>query len=242
MEKDFTAQKLNLLDRALVDPRLTDQDYRVLAYIAQAVDRETGLARRKQAVIQEALSKKSVRGIQISLGRLADCGYIKFETKDGGTYVNAYRLLLEKANDGSSSDDRKAKEDSPFWKKRRTETPKKANGSAEKSEPSFVQDPFISLDVSSRAREPATAKALGSLPALLASRLGADVARSWFGKAEITDVAGDTLTIGFPTKFLADYVRANFEPQLLNCCSELAPTINFVRVVAVRERGAGVAA
>lgn len=242
MEKDYTARKLNLLDRALVDPRLTDQDFRVLAYIAQAVDRETGLARRKQAVIQEALGKKSVRGIQISLGRLADCSYINFETKDGGTYVNAYRLLLEKANDRSSSDDEKTKEDSPFWKKRRTEVPKKANGSAEKGEPSFVHDPFNSLDIPSRVREPAIAKALGSLPALLAARLGADVAKSWFAKAEITDVVGDTLTMGFPTKFLADHVRANFEPQLLDCCSELAPTIKFVRVVAVGKRVTGVAA
>lgn len=242
MEKDYTARKLNLLDRALVDLRLTDQDYRVLAYIMQAVDRETGLARRRQAVIQEALGKKSVRGIQVSLGRLADCDYIKFETKQGGTYVNAYRPILEKANEGSSFDDEKTKGDSPFWGKRRTEVPKKANASAEKGEPSFVQDPLISLDILSRVREPAIAKALGSLPALLAARLGADVARSWFGKAEITDVVGDTLTISFPTKFLADHVRANFEPQLLDCCSELAQSIKFVRLVAVGKRVTGAAA
>ena len=53
---------------------------------------------RKQQVIATALGKKGVRGVQLSLGRLAEFGYIKFETKDGGTYVNAYRLILEKAN------------------------------------------------------------------------------------------------------------------------------------------------
>ncbi|XUJ32601.1 hypothetical protein ACQ5SK_29735 [Bradyrhizobium japonicum] len=35
--------------------------------------------------------------MQLSLGRLAEFGYLKFEVKEGGTYVNAYRLLLEEA-------------------------------------------------------------------------------------------------------------------------------------------------
>lgn len=107
--RDYTRRKLNLLDRANVDLRLTDQDYRVLSYIAAAVDQETELARRKQQVIAVALGKKGVRGVQVSLGRLAEFGYIKFETKDGGTYVNAYRLMLEKANTASPFDDGKAK-------------------------------------------------------------------------------------------------------------------------------------
>jgi hypothetical protein len=80
MADQFTARKLKLLDRANVDLRLTDQDYRVLSYISSAVDRETELARRKQQVISTALGKKSVRGVQISLNHLHEFGYLKFET------------------------------------------------------------------------------------------------------------------------------------------------------------------
>ena len=198
--KEYTKRKLKLLDRANVDLRLTDQDYRVLSYIASAVDQETELARRKQQVIATALGKRGVRGVQISLGRLADFGYIKFETKDGGTYVNAYRLLLEKANTDSPLEREKANGYSPFDKKRRTGTSKKANASGQKGEPPFVHDPFISLEIPS-AREPAITRALGSLGASLAARVGRGVAQSWFDRAVVTDVAGETLTLELDTRF-----------------------------------------
>lgn len=236
--RDYTRRKLNLLDRANVDLRLTDQDYRVLAYIAAAVDQETELARRKQQVIAAALGKKGVRGVQVSLGRLAEFGYIKFETKEGGTYVNAYRLMLEKAKEDSPLEDGKTNGHSPFAQKRRTETPKKANASGRKGEPPFVHDPFISLEIPS-AREPAIARALGSLSGKLAARIGLDHFRSWFGKATITDVAGDTLTLELPTKFIADRVSQDYQPDVLACCSALVPSIRAVRlVVAASTAGA----
>jgi chromosomal replication initiation ATPase DnaA len=72
----------------------------------------------------------------------------------------------------------------------------------------------------------------GSLGASLEQRLGTDVARSWFGKAVITDVVGDTLTIELPTRFIAERVRSNYEPALLACCSALVPAIKAVRMVA----------
>ncbi|MEY9581028.1 hypothetical protein ABIE88_008604 [Bradyrhizobium diazoefficiens] len=93
LDKDRTRRKLHLLTRANGDLRITDQDFRVLWYIADAIDHETDLARRKQATIAKDLGKKGVRGVQLSLGRLAEFGYLKFEVKEGGTYVNAYRLL-----------------------------------------------------------------------------------------------------------------------------------------------------
>jgi hypothetical protein len=235
--RDYTRRKLNLLDRANVDLRLTDQDYRVLSYIAAAIDQETEMARRRQQSIADALGKKGVRGVQISLGRLAEFGYMKFETKEGGTYVNAYRLMLEKANDGSPLEKEKANGYSPFNKKRRKETTKKANAKGQKGEPPFVHDPFISLEIPS-AREPAIARALGSLFTKLESRLGADRARSWFGKAAITDVAGETLTLELPTKFIADRVRQDFEFELLECCSALVPSIRTVRLVPANAAGA----
>jgi hypothetical protein len=227
---DYTRRKLNLLDRAMVDLRLTDQDYRVLAYIAAAVDQETELARRKQQTIASALGKKSVRGIQISLGRLQQFAYVKFETKEGGTYVNAYRLVLEKANDGSSLGKEKANGYSPLDRKRRTGPPKKANAKGQKGEPPFVHDPFISLEIPS-AREPAIARALGSLGGDLAAKIGRDHFHSWFGKAAIKDVVGDTLTLELPTRLSAERVRFDYGPAVLACCSALVPSIKFIQVV-----------
>lgn len=79
--RDYTRRKLNLLDRAMVDLRLTDQDYRVLAYLAAAVDQETELARRKQKKIAGDLGKKGVRGVQVSLNRLDEFSYIRSKLK-----------------------------------------------------------------------------------------------------------------------------------------------------------------
>jgi hypothetical protein len=85
--------------------------------------------------------------------------------------------------------------------------------------------------IPTRAREPATAEALGSLGAALEARLGADRAQSWFGKATIIDVVGDTLTLELPTTFLASRARQDFEPDVLACCSALVPSIKRVRMV-----------
>lgn len=149
LDKDRTRRKLHLLTRANGDLRLTDQDFRVLWYIADAIDHETDLARRKQATIAKDLGKKGVRGVQLSLGRLAEFGYLKFEVKEGGTYVNAYRLLLEEANVGSPSSDQKAN----VGALSAGAVPKKANERDEKGEPSFVHDPLSVPEVAAAARD-----------------------------------------------------------------------------------------
>ncbi|MBR0883768.1 hypothetical protein ABIF65_010904 [Bradyrhizobium japonicum] len=160
LDKDRTRRKLHLLTRANGDLRLTDQDFRVLWYIADAIDHETDLARRKQATIAKDLGKKGVRGVQLSLGRLAEFGYLKFEVKEGGTYVNAYRLLLEEANVGSPSSDQKANNGEPLDDQKANvgalsagAVPKKANERDEKGEPSFVHDPLSVPEVAAAARD-----------------------------------------------------------------------------------------
>lgn len=246
--RDYTRRKLNLLDRANVDLRLTDQDYRVLSYVAAAIDQETELARRKQQVIATALGKKGVRGVQISLGRLAVCGYLKFETKEGGTYVNAYRLMLEKAstdassyankaNQHSSSNTNKAHPYSPSINRRRTGHSNKANGHPHEGEAPFVHEPFISLEIPT-AREPAIVKALGSLAVTLADRIGADHAYSWFGKAAVVDVLGETITIQFPSKFIRDRARSDYGQAVLECCKALAPSIKRIAFIVAAESAA----
>jgi hypothetical protein len=92
------------------------------------------------------------------------------------------------------------------------------------------------------ARPPAIAEALGSLGAKLEARIGAGHAQSWFGKSTITDVAGDTLTLEVPSKFIAAHIRSNYHADLLACCSALVPSIKLVRMVVAASPAAEAAA
>jgi chromosomal replication initiation ATPase DnaA len=89
---------------------------------------------------------------------------------------------------------------------------------------------------SARARE--FAEALGSLGASLQARLGPDLARSWFGKAVITDFVRDTLTIEMPTRFSAHRVKSDYEHAVRACCSALVPAIKSIRIVVAARAGA----
>jgi hypothetical protein len=84
-------------------------------------------------------------------------------------------------------------------------------------------------------RTPAVAQALGGLGAALEARIGPDHARSWFGKASITDVAGDTLTLELPSKYGVARVQSDYQAAVVACCSALVPTIKFVRLVVASQ-------
>jgi hypothetical protein len=244
MADHFTARKLWCLDQVLRDKRATHLDFRFAYYIASVTDRATGEARFKQSTAADALDVTR-RAIQLSADRLKVLEHVDVSFTPGRTHLNGYRLCLEKANVASPLenektnpvtpiDNGKANSSSPIRQvkgerpapKRRTETHEKANRHSHQSIPCLI--PCL---IPTRGREPAFADALGSLGASLEQRLGADVARSWFGKAVITDVAGDTLTIELPTRFIAERVRSNYEPALLACCSALVPAIKAVKMV-----------
>lgn len=225
----YTSQKLAMLDRAMADGRLTDLDFRVLYYLASAADRETGIARRKQAVIAGAV-QRTRRAIQISTDRLSEFGYLIILTKDGGSYTNGYRLIVEKTNKGSPFESKKANVDSPYAKKRRMRTAKKANGSAEKGEPSFAPIlPFNSLDTPSRARGPSSTDVLGPAAAL-ERRLGSEKFSSWFGGVSIVEETEDTITLKAPTKFKANYLIQHFETDILAAWQVTKPSVVHIRI------------
>jgi DnaA N-terminal domain len=245
MADPFTAQKLWRIDQVLRDKRATDFDFRLAYYIGSVTDRATGEARFKQSTAAEALDVTR-RTIQISSERLKALGHIDISFTPSRTHVNGYRLCLEKANvasplvgekasEGTPINDGKANLDSPIPQikgeqqntKRRISAHEKANRHSHQSIPCLI--PCL---IPSRAREPSIADALGSLGAQLEARLGGDRARSWFGKAVITDVVGNTLTLELPTRFIADRVRSDFEPDLLACCKKILPTVERVTIVA----------
>jgi hypothetical protein len=145
--------------------------------------------------------------------------------------------MLEKAPTASPLENEDANRNSPSSGKRRTERSKKANGSNQKGEPPFAHDPFISLEIPS-AREPVIAEALSSFGGKLAERLGRPVALSWFDRSTVVDVVGDTITMRFPTEFKTSRVRADYEPDLLACCSALIPSIKLIRFTVAAENAA----
>jgi hypothetical protein len=80
----------------------------------------------------------------------------------------------------------------------------------------------------------APTSALGALEPILRARIGRDKFSSWFGKALITDVTSDVLTMEMPNRFIRDRVAQDFEIDLLACCRSQHPTIQRVTLV-VRE-------
>jgi hypothetical protein len=99
----FTAAKLALLDKAVGDRAggLTHLDFRVLYYLYSAMDRRTGVARRKHDVIADAVGAKR-RGVQQSIDRMRVRGYLAVATSRGAFNANAYSIpenaLAEGAN------------------------------------------------------------------------------------------------------------------------------------------------
>jgi hypothetical protein len=234
--ENSTALKLAALDSANADMRLTHLDFRFLYLLASATDRQTGVARRRQQVIADALGVTR-RAVQISAERLAEFGYIAIETKDGGSYTNAYRLL--NTNAASPSENIKANPRSPFAEKRRTRVPKKANGDAEKGEPPFAPIlPLKSLEIPLRSRGPSCPDGLGPPGALLKQWLGADVYGGWFPKLKIETETADAVTLSAPTKFLASRVQRDFESKMLQAWQAVTPSITRIVIVARKETAA----
>ena len=222
--KSFTAIKLAALDRAAVDGRLTHLDFRLLYYLASAVDQETGIARRKQGVIADALGVTR-RAVQLSLDRLSECGYLDIQTKDGGTYANGYVIAASKANHTSPL---KANGTSPFSKKRRTNTSKKANADAEKGELPFAPIfPFNSLEFPSASR-PMPDVVLSNLR----KRLGDDVCRCWFGKVAFVSAVDGVVTLVAQTRFLASHINTHFDAPLFDAWRAAEAGVDRVIVVA----------
>ena len=240
--QNFTARKLAAVDRLLVDKRATDLDFRVFWYLVSAADRETGIARRKQQTIADALGRTR-RGVQQSLDRLEAFSYIIVETKEGGTYASGYRIVLGKANADSSSVNTNANVDSsfvstkanassPFVERRRMRHAKKANATAEKGEPSFAPIlPLNHLDIPSRARTKRL-DGLGPAGAVLQQDLGDDVFRAWFSKVTIESETEEKLVLRAPTKFFASRLLRDFEIKMLKAWrSTTLPGLNCIEIL-----------
>jgi hypothetical protein len=250
MADQFTARKLWCLDQAMRDRRVTDLDFRILYYISHSTDRETGEARRKQTMIADAVGAER-RSVQRCIERLETLGHLQISFAPGRSKVNGYRLCLEKAtlpsplNNGTDAEPifgyrEKATLESHTElgkgdrrvQKRRPYSTEKATRHSHQSLPCLIP-----CTLPPRARA-----SLLKRSARLARRcrhdLGPDLARSWFGKAVITDFVRDTLTIEMPTRFSAHRVKSDYEHAVRACCSALVPAIKSIRIVVAARAGA----
>ena len=71
---------------------------------------------------------------------------------------------------------------------------------------------------------------VSALRVALAGRVGQDRYELWFGGTTQFHVAGQTLTVGAPTEFFQQWIRANFRKQIEQACFEVAgwhPRVEF---------------
>lgn len=225
--KSFTAMKLATLDAAACDERLTHLDFRVLYYIASAIDHKTGIARRKQTVIANALCIVT-RTVQLCVERLVLAGYITVIVKEGGSNTHGYRIKAIKRNAGSSVVFANTNVASPSEGERRTRRIKKANDGAHKGEPPFVPTlPLNSLDI------PSLEEALPDVViASLRKRLGDDTFRGWFAEITVAGVADGAATLLASNSFRADTIRDRYEMVLIDAWRALDPGVERVVLLA----------
>jgi hypothetical protein len=231
-QPNFTALKLAAVDRLLLDRRATDLDFRVFWYLCSAADRETGIAHRKQQTIADAVGRTR-RGVQQCLDRLEEISCIIPLTKEGGSNTLAYQLVLGKANAGSPFLNGNANARSPLTKKRRTGSAEKANGAAEKGEPSFAPTlPLIPRTIPSRARGPSAHDGLGPPGAWLRERIGHDFFHAWFGEVTIQSEAEDEIVLIAPTKYIASRIRQDYELKIIEAWQRTTlPSITRVKIL-----------
>jgi hypothetical protein len=143
--------------------------------------------------------------------------------------------VLVEVSSGSALQDEKTNLDSSFVEKKRMRPAEKTHLELQKDESSFVHDlPFNSHDIPSHSGE---LGALGKLGAMIRGRIGDAKFHAWFRNAQIGNETGPVGILYLPTRFCCDYIRAQFEHEILECWRSFDPRKEKVELV-VASRGA----
>ena len=94
-KKQITAHKLANTDQAVIDLRLTDLEFRLLALMVKLSDGETGIVRRRQAELAKLLGRTR-RSVQRCLDRLIEFKYLDPIGQARKGIVRAYNVLKAK--------------------------------------------------------------------------------------------------------------------------------------------------
>lgn len=236
--KEINARKFANVDRAVVDPRLTDFDYRLLGLMVKLA--RGGVVHELQKDLAQALGKgASVRGVQRSRDRLVWFGYLVPIRKSTYSVLGRATLQSPLEDDPTVAFDETATEQGD-------PAVQKGDPTVQKGDPPFVHStlnplvsPSYSIDTESRPAPRQRADALGAGPSgqsglgefgeRLCKIIGEAKFESWFGsgKAELVEQTADTITLAAKSKFLAQYIQNNFESQILAC----APGAVWLHVV-----------
>ncbi|WP_063688802.1 hypothetical protein [Bradyrhizobium stylosanthis] len=238
MSDRWTARKLWCLDKIVVDQEVTDLDFRIAYLVSCRMDRATGIARVRQEDVAKAVGAQR-RSVQRAIERLCKLGHLEMTPATGRGNVNGYRLPLEKAPIESPFTEQSTTSESPFPSgKGRLKRHKRATQTTRKGDPPFAQSPFLLPVNLPTPRDAMLADALASLGEELGVRIGAEKARSWFGRTEVVDVAGDVLTLAAPSKFVCSRILSEFEPELVEVVAKLVPSVRRVSVIVASQGGA----
>jgi hypothetical protein len=188
-------------------------------------------------------------------------GEFQVRVAGGKGVANVYAPAIEGAQVVATSGEEKLKARLDLLKKLSVEKPKpKVATDCDQSEPKVAThcdlstdqrsqsgasmvathcDPTLSLSSKenlTRAREPTSASALGSLAAIIAHATGEDEFRSWFSLALIAADTPDCLCISLPTRFKVSEVQKRYGDNLLRWVQLIDQGKKRVEIV-LREAG-----
>ena len=252
-ERDFAQKKLVVIDRIRRDGRLSASIRMIGAELFSLVNFRTGDAFASETYLAEKLCLHA-RTIKRAVSTLKAAGYIEV-VKTGRN--NRYRPIFEQAQKGTNcplSETEKGTNCPPSGADRGHLLP----GKGTKSTANRGQKvPPISLDNTlgvsgARANEtvgapdgadgsPNSSKSaaevgLGQAGEWLRAWLGEAKFKSWFAEVTFVSVDDDRLTLTAPTRFIRDYVVAQFEGTILRAWQGQIPSLRHL-TVAVRPPG-----
>lgn len=228
--KAFTAQKLELADRIRHDGRLSASIRIIGAEICSLTNFRTGYAWAPEKYLAEKLAVTD-RTIKRAIVALKAAGWITVERVGRSNRYRPDFAALEQGTNCPLLETGQGTICPPSDENRGQNRPQQGTISTEnrgqKSPPISLE---ISLGISARAETAAVGAPGGAagpgktspfdlgLPGVaLRRRLGDDVFKSWLGKVAVVSIEDGDLTLSAPTKFLADYIKNNFEFAILEC-------------------------
>lgn len=253
-ERAFAQKKLVVIDRIRRDGRLSASIRMIGAELFSLVNFRTGDAFASETYLAEKLCLHA-RTIKRAVSALKAAGYIEV-VKTGRN--NRYRPIFEQAEKGTICplSEREQGTNCPLSDADRGQL---LPGKGTKSTANRGQKvPPISLDNSlgvsgARANEAVGAPdgadgspispsnsapvGLGKAGERLRAWIGEGKFKSWFAEIAFVTAEDDRLTLTAPTRFVRDYVVAQFEPAILQAWQSQMPSLRHL-TVAVRPAGA----
>lgn len=219
---EITNEIFAWLNQVKADPSLLASDFKTAFQLTQKTHTETFV---KTAVLVTWQSRSLIateiqmgeRTVHDAIKRLAAGEHLTIDIGHGPGRSNRYSLI----NKGRQTAAYNGQQSAAY--KRQDTTGKEAKCDSNSGSLSPPNSSSNNSDNSSRARGPSSPDGLGPLGAIVSSRIGADVYKSWLSDASVVDDTDTTITIALPSSYLADTVRQRFDDVLLQSAQAIDP-------------------